>query len=140
MEVALLSKITVSARPWNLTQPIQLITHTTRFEFPTLPLLRQAMRRLLYLHALFFFMPQWGIPLTRASDASFLSDTLVRKDQLQHVLEHEPAQSASCEKTVRPCLSCLSANRSEHCSAAYRSHRDYTMRLRDCRERKQCAL
>ncbi|KAF8502247.1 endoplasmic oxidoreductin, partial [Russula emetica] len=33
------------------------------------------------------------------SDASFLSDTLVRKDQVQHVLEHEPAQSASCQNT-----------------------------------------
>ena len=38
----------------------------------------------------------------RASDVPFLSDTLVRKDQLQHVLEHEPAQKASCEQTVRP--------------------------------------
>jgi len=57
------------------------------------------MRCLLHLRALFLLI-QWGAMCARASDASFLSDTLVRKDQLQRVLEHEPAQSASCEKTL----------------------------------------
>ncbi|KAH9979179.1 endoplasmic oxidoreductin [Russula compacta] len=56
------------------------------------------MRLPLPLHALFFFLIEWGPTCARASDASFLSDTLVRKDQVQHVLEHEPAQTASCEK------------------------------------------
>jgi len=58
------------------------------------------MRSLLHLHALFLLLSQCGATYARASDTSFLSDTLVRKDQLQHVLEHEPAQSASCEKTL----------------------------------------
>ncbi|KAF8482907.1 endoplasmic oxidoreductin [Russula ochroleuca] len=40
------------------------------------------------------FLIHWG-----TACASFLSDTLVRKDQLQHVLEHEPAQRASCQGT-----------------------------------------
>lgn len=88
------------------------------------------MRRLLQLHTLFLFLSQWGTAHTRAADASFLSDTLVRKDQLQHVLEHEPAQSASCEKTVRArLLRLLNRNRSERYSAAHRAHRDYAMRL-----------
>ncbi|KAN0111305.1 Endoplasmic Reticulum Oxidoreductin 1 (ERO1) domain containing protein [Russula decolorans] len=49
------------------------------------------------LYALFLFLVCCGS--TCASDPSFLSDTLVRKDQVQHVLEHEPAQSASCQNT-----------------------------------------
>ncbi|KAF5351640.1 hypothetical protein D9756_007549 [Leucocoprinus leucothites] len=32
--------------------------------------------------------------------SSFLSDTLVRKDQVQNVLEHQPAKHASCKNTV----------------------------------------
>ena len=86
--------------------------------------------RLLQLHTLFLFLSRWGTAHTRATDASFLSDTLVRKDQLQHVLEHEPAQSASCEKTVRACLlRLLNSNRSERYSSAHRAHRDYAVRL-----------
>ncbi|KAI0297095.1 endoplasmic oxidoreductin [Russula brevipes] len=50
------------------------------------------------LHLFFLFLLDL-ITFARASGPSFLSDTLVRKDQVQHVLEHEPAQSASCEKT-----------------------------------------
>jgi hypothetical protein len=87
------------------------------------------MHRLLQLHTLFLFLSQWGTTHTRAADASFLSDTLVRKDQLQHVLEHEPAESASCENTVACLLRLLSRNRSKRCSAAHRAHRDYAMRL-----------
>ena len=59
------------------------------------------------LYALFLFLVCWGT--TCASDPSFLSDTLVRKDQVQHVLEHEPAQSASCQNTVRVTLLSLAA-------------------------------
>lgn len=36
----------------------------------------------------------------QTSGASFLSDTLVRKDQVQNVLEHEPVQQTTCENTV----------------------------------------
>ena len=53
------------------------------------------------LHPLCLFLIHWS-----TTYASFLSDTLVRKDQLQHVLEHEPAQRASCQEAVR--LSLLS--------------------------------
>ena len=42
-----------------------------------------------------------------ASDPSFLSDTLVRKDQLQHVLGREPAQQAACVQTVPAYCSCI---------------------------------
>lgn len=31
---------------------------------------------------------------------SFLSDTLVRKDQVQNVLEHQPAKVPSCKNAV----------------------------------------
>ncbi|KAI0051924.1 endoplasmic oxidoreductin [Auriscalpium vulgare] len=34
-----------------------------------------------------------------AADASFLGDALVRKDQVQKVLEHEPARTQTCEQT-----------------------------------------
>ncbi|KAI0321165.1 endoplasmic oxidoreductin [Amylostereum chailletii] len=34
-----------------------------------------------------------------AADSSFLSDTLVRKDQVQKVLEHEPTRVPSCEQS-----------------------------------------
>ncbi|KAI9508229.1 endoplasmic oxidoreductin [Russula earlei] len=59
------------------------------------------MRPLLHLHALFLLFGSLAT-CARASDASFLSDTLVRKDQLQHVLEHEPAKRASCDKLTGP--------------------------------------
>ncbi|ETW80888.1 hypothetical protein HETIRDRAFT_410101 [Heterobasidion irregulare TC 32-1] len=36
----------------------------------------------------------------QTSGASFLSDTLVRKDQVQNVLEHEPVQQTTCENTL----------------------------------------
>ena len=32
--------------------------------------------------------------------ADFLSDKLIRKDQVQSVLEHQPATRAGCDKTV----------------------------------------
>lgn len=32
---------------------------------------------------------------------SFLSDTLVRKDQVQNVLEHQPAKEPHCQQVVR---------------------------------------
>ena len=57
------------------------------------PLLMRRLRTLLFL---FIY---WGSSC--ALDVPFLSDTLVRKDQLKHVLEHEPAQSASCQEVVR---------------------------------------
>ncbi|THH21343.1 hypothetical protein EW146_g205 [Bondarzewia mesenterica] len=40
----------------------------------------------------------------QTSDTSFLSDTLIRKDQVQKVLEYEPAEQATCETTVSPIL------------------------------------
>lgn len=81
------------------------------------------------LHALFLFLVCWGT--TCASDASFLKDALVRKDQVQHVLEHEPAQSPSCQNTVRLTrLSLAAADLSAHCSTLAPSRLHYaTMRL-----------
>lgn len=38
-------------------------------------------------------------PGVHAAD-SFLSDTLIRKGQVQNVLEHQPATRAGCDKTV----------------------------------------
>ncbi|KAF8274457.1 hypothetical protein EI94DRAFT_1775828 [Lactarius quietus] len=52
------------------------------------------MRRPLFPLA-FILFTHWA----NASDPSFLSDTLVRKDQLQQVLGHEPAHQA-CEQTL----------------------------------------
>ncbi|KAH9978619.1 endoplasmic oxidoreductin [Lactifluus volemus] len=57
------------------------------------------MQHPLYSHALFLFLINLSSICGLASDVSFLSDTLVRKDQLQHVLEHEPAHRVSCEQT-----------------------------------------
>jgi ERO1-like protein beta len=55
------------------------------------------MRYPLFHHAsLLLLLIHWA----NASDASFLSDTLVRKDQLQQVLGHEPAQQAACVQTL----------------------------------------
>ncbi|KAI9442160.1 endoplasmic oxidoreductin [Lactarius indigo] len=58
------------------------------------------MRRLLFPHALLLLVIHRASASLRAPDAAFLSDTLVRKDQLQHVLGHEPAQQASCEQKL----------------------------------------
>ncbi|KAI0266792.1 endoplasmic oxidoreductin [Gloeopeniophorella convolvens] len=57
------------------------------------------MRPLLLPHALLLLIIDWTSAYARASDVSFLSDTLVRKDQIQHVLEHEPVRTATCEQT-----------------------------------------
>ncbi|KAA1476037.1 endoplasmic oxidoreductin [Dentipellis sp. KUC8613] len=60
------------------------------------------MRPRLLPSALLFLLLDWPTPNSwisqaYAADNSFLGDTLVRKDQVQSVLEHEPAQQASCE-------------------------------------------
>src|ERR1700677_667477 len=62
------------------------------------------MRYPLFHHAsLLLLLMHWA----NASDPSFLSDTLVRKDQLQQVLGHEPAQQAACVQTVPAKCSCI---------------------------------
>ena len=81
------------------------------------------MRRL---RALLFFFIYWGSIC--ALDVPFLSDTLVRKDQLKHVLEHEPAQTASCQYMVRAFLLPVGAMFLA-LMAAHWPHRDHTMRL-----------
>ncbi|KAI0066136.1 endoplasmic oxidoreductin [Artomyces pyxidatus] len=57
------------------------------------------MRPRLLPSALLALVLEWTTARVYAADASFLSDTLVRKDQVQKVLEHEPAQNQTCEQT-----------------------------------------
>lgn len=67
---------------------------------------------------------------------SFLSDTtLVRKDQVQNVLEHEPAQVADCRKVVS--ASHISRDGGLNGMAAYGSHRNDQVRLRNYRKRER---
>ncbi|KAI0305714.1 endoplasmic oxidoreductin [Multifurca ochricompacta] len=56
-------------------------------------------RHLLLSHMLFLLIIDPAGICASASDVSFLSETLVRKDQLQHVLEHQPVREVSCEQT-----------------------------------------
>jgi ERO1-like protein beta len=44
---------------------------------------------------LYFFV------FVRAVPDSFLADTLVRENQVQNVLEHQPVKVPACEHTVR---------------------------------------
>lgn len=48
---------------------------------------------------------------------SFLSDTLVRKDQVQHVLEHQPVKVPSCKNAVVSTLFFPYASQWFHCFA-----------------------
>lgn len=61
---------------------------------------------------------------------SFLSDNLVRKDQVQNVLEHQPVKQAGCRHIVSLTVPTLSG---VHNSLTYRlangSHRSHHVRL-----------
>ena len=47
------------------------------------------------------FLLQPGTFVTASADESFLADTLVRKDQVQNVLEHQPVKKPVCQQIVR---------------------------------------
>lgn len=42
-----------------------------------------------------------GFVLAQSTDNSFLGDSIVRENQVQNVLEHEPAKGAECQHVVR---------------------------------------
>lgn len=71
----------------------------------------------------------------RAAD-SFLSDAIIRKDQVQTVLEHKLAKEPACKHIVcnRPVFADSSTDRRE--STAHRANRDDHVRLREHRERQ----
>lgn len=68
------------------------------------------MRPSLLPNALLGLLIDWAIThgVYASSDAAFLKDnTLVREGQVQNVLEHEPAQTASCEHIVSTLPLCV---------------------------------
>jgi len=82
----------------------------------------------LYKIALVFHVFGWS---AQANDL-FLSDTLVRKGQLQDVLEHQPAKVPSCKNAV--VRSFEVASTLIDFTVAHRPDRNHDMRLRDSRE------
>lgn len=59
---------------------------------------------------------------------SFLSNTVARTEQVQNVLQHQPAKDPTCKQYVRSAMVRLHAANSNQ-FLANRPHRDYTLRL-----------
>ena len=70
-------------------------------------------------------------PFGSSNSGSFLTDNLVRKDQVQSVLEHQPAQEICENAVVRPPAPDHIRPEYTDDRSAYRSDRDDAMRLRD---------
>lgn len=83
------------------------------------------MHKLCELIRLLYVLQAVWIP---ANANSFLSETLVRKDQVQSVLEHQPVDVSECENPkVRPMF--MSLLSSLTCSQAYGPDRYHLVRL-----------
>lgn len=87
-------KLTTSTLRYYRLYSFVLLSATSRHTVVTANLMKQMCR--IYQIALVFHVFGWS---AQANDL-FLSDTLVRKGQLQDVLEHQPAKVPSCKNAV----------------------------------------